>query len=203
MCDPISIIGLAFSAASQIMNYNAQMDAAEAQANEQNRRYREAAESGARSLLLLQQTEAQRMNEERVKAGQDAVNLRVDALQQKGTLLAGGDASGSMSQDLLAQDLVRQELNYKDIIGYNLKNVMRQSDMNQRGAVAEQQGMTNQYYPQGVSTPSKGALFVNMGSAALSSYVGYKGSQTPSVSDITPGGSSSSWVHKKHAQVKG
>jgi vacuolar-type H+-ATPase subunit H len=186
MCDPISIVGFAFSAASQVMSYNAQADAAVAQANEQNRRYNEAAMSGARSLQDQQLAEAQRLDQERVKTGQEMIDLKKDVLQQQGALAAAGSSGGGMSEALLSADLTRQELNYTDIISYNLDNTLQQSTWNMKGAVADQQGNTNQYYPTGVQMPSKGAALMNIAGAGLNAYTGYKANQAPGSTGIDP-----------------
>ena len=178
MCSPIALIGFAVSAASQVLTFKAQNDMADAE----NRRYLEAAKSAGKSLADQQSQEGVRMQQVQAQGVEKQLDLRREALRNKGTALASS-TGGGLSEELLLADIERQQMDYSDIVAMNVKNEAQQSYWNKVGMVSDAQSRANANKPSGSSGGSVAGLGVGLLGSGLNAYNMYSSSKTPNTKD--------------------
>jgi hypothetical protein len=144
MCDPIAIAGLAISATSSVLQFKAQNDMADAQAQAAADQYRQSAISAGEALNNSVIQENQRMAQESASAVDKQLSLRNEAARARGVALASGtQGSGGLSETLLLEDIERQRLQYAENVSTNLENQLQQSYWNKQGMYADAQSRIN------------------------------------------------------------
>ena len=132
MCSLMAAAGLALSAAQSVLTFKAQ----EAQYNAQLAAFQANAKSAGDSYNNQSAQENLRVQQMQASSVEKKVDLHKEALRTAGTALASSEGGG-LSEEMLLQDIERQRADYTDIVGYNLKNEIQQSQMNMRGLHAE------------------------------------------------------------------
>lgn len=162
----MSALGFAVSAAQSVLTFKAQ----QAQYNAQLAAFQANAESAGKSYQDQTSQEGLRMQQTQAAAVDKKMELYKEALRNQGTTLASSEGGG-LSEEMLLQDIERQRADYSDIVGYNLRNEMQQSQMNMKGMHAEAttRGMAGN---PGLG-PSRLGLGIGLAGAALGAYDNY------------------------------
>lgn len=166
MCSIMSALGFAVSAAQNVLAFKAQ----QAQYNAQLAAFHANAESAGKSYQDQTSQEGLRMQQTQAAAIDKKLELYKESMRAQGTTLASSEGGG-LSEEMLLQDLERQRADYSDIVGYNLRNEMQQSQMNMKGMHAEAttRGMSGNPGPG----PSRLSLGIGLAGAALGAYDSY------------------------------
>jgi len=162
----MSALGFAVSAAQNVLAFKAQ----QAQYNAQLAAFHANAESAGKSYQDQTSQEGLRMQQTQAAVVDKKLELYKEAMRAQGTTLASSEGGG-LSEEMLLQDLERQRADYSDIVGYNLRNEMQQSQMNMKGMHAEAttRGMSGNPGPG----PSRLSLGIGLAGAALGAYDSY------------------------------
>ena len=172
MCNPIMIIG----AVSQVVSYQAQVEAAQKQAEYQNALARarneeiiannEAANAAAISSYTQQN---QQLAEAQASHSQEIQDLNIEKTNAIGELLASNLNTG-MSLDAIKLDYERQADRYEGVQDASLKSLGLQTAAEKKQTYATAQNRMNSiqaYIPQPVSSPSPLSLAVGLGGAVV------------------------------------
>jgi hypothetical protein len=141
MCPPavIGAIGFAANIAGQFATFQAQAQSARASVEA----YNAATKSAGESLANQTSQENLRLRQEYAAGVQKQIDLRREAAQVRGTILASSDGGQGLSEELLLANAARDEARYNDIIATNMRNQEQQSYWNKRGMVSEAQSRSN------------------------------------------------------------
>jgi hypothetical protein len=145
MCPPMVIgaIGLAANIAGQFATFSAQSAAASAQIDA----YNAATVSAGESLANQISQENIRLQQEYAAGVEKQIDLRREAAQVRGTILAASDGGQGLSEELLLNNVSRDQARYNDIIAVNMRNQSQQSYWNKQGMVSEAQSRSNANRP--------------------------------------------------------
>lgn len=174
MCDPTLIIG----ALTQAVSYQAQVEAAEAQADYQNKvaearnqeimaNYRAANQAAITSYTQLNQ----RLEEAQASHSQEIEELEIEKKNALGELAATNLNTG-MSLEALKLDYGRQADRYEGVQEASLKSLGLQTRADKKEAYAQAESRSNAiqaYIPQPVQSPSPLSLAAGLGGAVLGS----------------------------------
>lgn len=166
MCTLIGALGFAVSAAQSVLTFKAQ----QAQYNAQLAAYRANIKSAAQSYNDQTAQEGLKNQQQQVQAVEKQQDLFKESLQSKGTQLASSEGGG-LSEEMLLQDIERQRADYSDMVAYNLKNEIAQSQMNMKGMWA--QATTRGQHGNPGPAPSAAGMYLGMAGAALGAYNDY------------------------------
>ena len=166
MCSIMGALGFAVNAAQSVLAFKAQ----QAQYNAQLAAFQANAKAAGDSYEDQTSQEGLRMQQAQAAATEKKMELYKESLRAKGTVLASSEGGG-LSEEMLLQDIERQRADYSDIVGYNLRNEMQQSQMNMKGMHAEatSRGMSGNPGP----APSRASLGLGLAGAALGAYDSY------------------------------
>lgn len=176
MCSVMGALSFAMGAAQSVLTFKAQQEQYAAQVNQYNAQvaaYQANIKSAGDSYH--DQTTAEGIKDQQQQA--EAVNKKLDlykeSMRAKGTTMASSEGPG-LSEELLLQDIERQRADYSDIVGYNLRNEINQSQLNMKGMQSQATTRGMQGNPgQPPSAPSAGGLLLGLGGAALGAYSNY------------------------------
>ena len=157
--------GMAVNAAQSVLTFKAQ----QAQYAAQMAAWQANVQSAGKSLNDQATQEGVRIQQQDAAASNKKMELQKEALRAQGTALASSEGGG-LSEELLLQDIERQRLDYSDIIGYNLKNEMLQSEMNVKGMRAEAESRARSGNPGPAPSFNYAALGVGLAGTALDAY---------------------------------
>lgn len=163
MCSLMGALGFAVSAAQSVLTFKAQ----QAQYNAQLAAFQANAKSAGDAYEDMTAQEGLRMQQAQVAAVEKKMDLYKESLRAKGTTLASSEGGG-LSEEMLLQDLERQRADYADIVGYNLRNEMQQSQMNMKGMHADTTTRGQSGNPG--AGPSPLSLGLGLAGAALGAY---------------------------------
>lgn len=166
MCTLIGALGFAVSAAQSVLTFKAQ----QAQYNAQLAAYQANIKSAAQSYNDQTAQEGLKNQQQQVQAVDKQQDLFRESLQSKGTQLASSEGGG-LSEEMLLQDIERQRADYSDMVAYNLKNEIAQSQMNMKGMWA--QATTRGQHGNPGPAPSAAGMYLGMAGAALGAYNDY------------------------------
>lgn len=166
MCTLIGALGFAVSAAQSVLTFKAQ----QAQYNAQLAAYRANIKSAAQSYNDQTAQEGLKNQQQQVQAVDKQQDLFRESLQSKGTQLASSEGGG-LSEEMLLQDIERQRADYSDMVAYNLKNEIAQSQMNMKGMWAQATARGQHGNPG--PAPSAAGMYLGMAGAALGAYNDY------------------------------
>ena len=156
---------MAVSAAQSVLTFKAQ----QAQYAAQMAAWQANVQSAGKSLNDQSTQEGVRLQQQDAMASHKKMELHKEALRAQGTALASSEGGG-LSEEMLLQDIERQRLDYSDIIGYNLKNEMLQSEMNVKGMRAEAESRARAGNPGPAPSLNYAALGVGLAGTALDAY---------------------------------
>lgn len=194
MCEPISIAvgAMAMSAASSVMNFKAQQDAASA-----NNKYQsEMAERSRENALAANRNDQKQLTLRTIQeADSKSEQNRAGAIQAEQAAAAGRTSAAEsglsgLSLDNLVADIYRRSSNNESIRNINYDNTV-----NQLAAQREASGITaksRMVMPQYTTGPSPMSLAVGLGKAAFSGYNSYQiaGGSWGQSTGLGPNGSS-------------
>lgn len=163
MCSLMGALSFAVSAAQSVMTFQAQ----KAQYNAQLAAYRANMKSAGESYEDQTAAEGVRNQQQQTEALNKKLDLYKESMRAKGTTLASSEGTG-LSEQLLLQDIERQRADYSDIVGYNLRNEIDQSQRNMKGMWA--QAMTRGQQGNPGPAPSSAGLYLGLAGAALGAY---------------------------------
>lgn len=177
MCPPLAIAQIALAAAGAFASHQnaaAQAEAANKQVDAQAKAWQHSVRESSKSLADQSAQEGVRVQQEQERAAEKTLQLHRESKRLVGDALASG-VNGGLSEELLINDIHRQEANYTDILSNNIKDVAQQSFMNKLGMVSEAQSRANSTAPRGnyVSKPSGFSLGLNILGAGISTYNAY------------------------------
>ena len=183
MCSLMGALSFAVGAAQSILSFQAQKEqyrqqqrqyaAQKAQYDAQLAAYEANKANAAASYQDQLNAEGVRNQQQQNEAVNKKLELYRESLRAKGTTLASSEGPG-LSEELLLQDIERQRADYSDIVGYNLRNELYQSQRNMKGMWAQamsrgQQGNPG-VAPLAPSSPSSSGLYIGLAGAALGAY---------------------------------
>lgn len=166
MCTLIGALGFAVSAAQSVLTFKAQ----QAQYNAQLAAYRANIKSASQSYNDQTAQEGLKNQQQQVQAVEKQQDLFKESLQSKGTQLASSEGGG-LSEEMLLQDIEKQRADYSDMVAYNLKNEIAQSQMNMKGMWAQATARGQHGNPG--PAPSAAGMYLGMAGAALGAYNDY------------------------------
>lgn len=166
MCSMIGALGFALNAAQTVLTFKAQQAQYEAQAAA----YQANMKSAADSYHDQTAAEGVRNQEQQTQAVQKKLDLYKENLQSKGSTLASSEGGG-LSEEMLLQDIERRRADYSDIVGYNLRNEIAQSQRNMKGMRAQANTRAQQLHPG--EAPDSSGMWLGIAGAALGAYNQY------------------------------
>ena len=165
MCDPVTIVGLALSAASTYM----QQQSAEAQADHANKIAEAEAANATQATLNDYQQSALRDIEEQQAASQESRTAAEEARAARATArVASGEAGVSgLSIDALEREYAAQNLRNQDVITSNLAMRQRQSAQDRKAINTTGRSRVNQAAASQQLAPSRLGAALQIGAAGL------------------------------------
>ena len=193
MCSLMGVLGFAVSAAQSVLTFKAQQAqyaAQKAQYEANLAAYHANMEHAARSYHDQTNAVGVRDKQRQTEAVQKKMDLYRESMRAKGTTLASSEGPG-LSEELLLQDIERQRADYSDIVGYNLRNEIDQSQRDMKGLWAQATSRGRQGNP-GVAPvePSSAGLYIGLAGSALGAFNQY---HVPPHADIQTAPSSTSY----------
>jgi hypothetical protein len=170
MCDPISMIGLAIGAATQVVGYQAEAAAAE----QQNVYYRQNAANANAAARQEQFDTQQRMLQEQEAAAAEKIDIMKEhrAARAKAEVAAGEAGVSGVSVDALMRDIMAQQSNAIDRVDQQTEWSLNQLNREMRAIRTRNQDRINGV--QRSAAPSFVSTGLAIGSTALSSFNDYK-----------------------------
>lgn len=178
MCSPLVAAQFALAslgAAATHQANSAQTAAANAQVDAQIKAWEHSVKESSKSLADQSSQEGVRVQQEQNRAAEKMLQLRRESKRSVGDVLASS-VNGGLSEELIVNNIYRQEADYTDIIANNVKDVMQQSYVNKLGMVSEASSRANNSAPRGnyVSKPSFLGLGLGIAGAGLNAYNAYQ-----------------------------
>lgn len=170
MCDPLSMIGFAVSAASSAVGYAGQVSAA----NEQNRIYAENATRANQNAKDQMFQTQQRMIQEQSAAADEKIDVQREARAAKATAFTAAGESGvsGLSVDALLSEFDGRAAEYEDRVDQNTEWTMNQLNNEMKGIQSNAEDRINSV--QRAAKPSFFDAGLRIGGAGLDSYNSYK-----------------------------
>lgn len=167
MCDPLSMIGFAIGAVQSVVQYQADVFAAE----QQNRMYQENAARAQRAAHDQMFQTQQRMLQEQASAGEEKIDNMREARKARATAeVAAGEANVSgLSVNALLKEFSQQESRYNDRIDQNTEWTLDQLQDEIRGIQSNAEDRINSvqraakpsFFNTGLSIAAKGFDAIN------------------------------------------
>ena len=173
MCSLMGVLSFAVGAAQSVLTFQAQKAqyaAQKAQYDANLAAYQRNMKSAATSYHDQTAAEGIKNQQQQAEAVNKKMDLYKESMRAKGTTLASSEGPG-LSEEMLLQDIERQRADYSDVVGYNLRNEIDQSQRNMKGMWAQAMSRGQQGNP-GVAPvePSSAGMYIGLAGAALGAY---------------------------------
>lgn len=166
MCSLMGALSFAVGAAQSVLTFKAQ----QAQYEAQVAAYQANIQSAGQSYQDQTMAEGIKNQQQQAEAVNKKEDLYKESLRAKGQILASSEGPG-VSEELLLQDIERQRADYSDIVGYNLRNEIAQSQLNMKGMQSQAETRARAGNPG--PAPSSTGMWLGIGGAALGAYNQY------------------------------